>query len=121
MTELNFGDALRRSFLLTIIGINMPASSNRFLRTVGAILYGVAAGFAAIVVVILGCIFLGLLAGWVFTSLGWKQLGDSASVAGLSSVYFTVVIGLIIGLVVSYKVSVTRLRQQSPRSKPDSW
>lgn len=39
------------------------------------------------------------------TSLGWKQLGHSAYVAGLSSIYFTVVIGLIVGIIVWYKVS----------------
>jgi len=98
----------------------MSASSNSFLKTVGAILYGLVAGFAATVVIVLGSIFLGLLAGWVFTSLGWKQLGDSASVAGLYFIYFTAVIGLIVGLIVWYKVSATRLRQPSPRSKPDS-
>ncbi len=99
----------------------MSASSNSFPKTVGAILYGLVAGFAATMVIVLGCIFLGLLAGWVFTSLGWKQLGHSAYVAGLSSFYFTVVIGIIVGLIVWYKVSATRLRQQSVRSKPDSW
>ncbi len=99
----------------------MSASPNSFLKTVGAILYGLVAGFAATTVIVLGCIFLGLLAGWVFTSLGWKQLGHSAYVAGLSSVYFTVVIGLIVGLIVWYKVSATRLRQQSARPKPNSF
>lgn len=98
----------------------MSASSNSFPKTFGAILYGLVAGFAATMVIVLGCIFLGLLAGWVCTSLGWKQLGHSASVAGLASIYSTVVIGLIVGLVVWYKVSATRLRQQSARSKPDS-
>lgn len=90
------------------------------LKTIGAILYGLVAGFAATVVIVLGCIFLGLLAGLVLSSLGWKQLGDSAVAAGLSSVYFTVVIGLIVGLVVWYRVSAIRLRQQSARPKPDS-
>jgi hypothetical protein len=36
------------------------------------------------------------------------------------SINFTVVIGLIVGLIVWYKVSATRLPQQSARSKPDS-
>jgi uncharacterized membrane protein len=98
----------------------MPASSTSFSKTVEAILYGLVAGFAATMVIVLGCIFLGLLAGWIFTSLGWAQLGHSAYVAGLSSIYFTVVVGLIVGLIVWYKVSATRLRQQSTRSKPDS-
>jgi hypothetical protein len=98
----------------------MSTSGNNFLKTIGAILYGLVAGFAATVVIVLGCIFLGLLSGWIFDSLGWKQLGDSALVAGLSSVYFTVIIGLIVGLTVCYKVSTTHLRQQSARPKPNS-
>jgi hypothetical protein len=98
----------------------MSTSSNSFLKTIGPILYGLVAGFAATVVIVLGCIFLGLLSAWAFNSLGWKQLGDSALVAGLSSVYFTVVIGLIVGLVVWYKVSTTRLRQQSAQPKANS-
>jgi hypothetical protein len=108
------------AFFLSIIGTAMSASSNSFLKTIGAVLYGLVAGFAATVVIVLGCIFLGLLGGWVFRSLGWKQLGHSADVAGLSSVYFTVMIGLIVGLIVWYKVATTRLRQQSARPKINS-
>src|SRR5258708_39227505 len=89
-------------------GDQMSTSGNGFQKTIGAILYGLIAGFAAAVVIVLGCIFLGLLSGWIFNSLGWKQLGDSALVAGLSSVYFPVIIGLIVGLIVFYKVSTTR-------------
>jgi len=98
----------------------MSASSASFPKIIGALLYGLVAGFAAIVVIVLGCIFLGLAAGWAFSSLGWKQLGDSASIAGLSSIYFTVPIGLIVGLIVCFKVSTNRLRQQSTPPNPNS-
>jgi hypothetical protein len=96
----------------------MSPSGNSFPKTVGAILYGLIAGLAATVVIVLGCMFLGLLVGWASSSLGWKQLGYAATVAGFSSVYFTVVIGLIVGIIVCYKVSTTCLRQQSARPKP---
>jgi len=98
----------------------MSASSASFPKTIGALLFGLVAGFAAIVVIVLGCIFLGLVAGWVFGFLGWKQLGDQASIAGLSSIYFTVPIGLIVGLIVCFKVSTNRLRQQSAPPNPNS-
>jgi hypothetical protein len=93
----------------------MSPSGNSFQKAVGAILYGLIAGLAATVVIVLGCMFLGLLLGLACSSLGWKKLGYAATVAGFSSVYFTVVIGLIVGIIVCYKVSTTRLRQQSPR------
>jgi len=117
MDDYGVGNALRFNSLPGYHGDQMSTSSTSFLRIIGAILYGMVAGFAATVVIVLGCIFLGLLSGWAFNSLGWKQLGDSALVAGLSSVYFTVIIGLIVGLVVCYKVSTTRLRQQSGAAK----
>jgi hypothetical protein len=72
------------------------------------------------VAIVLGWMFLGFLAGWVFSSLGWKQLGYSATVAGLSLVYFTIPIGIIVGVIVCYKLSSTRLRQQSARPNTNS-
>src|SRR6266446_10084789 len=66
-----------------------------------------------------GC-FWGFSPGWVLSSLGWKQLGYSATVAGLSLVYFTIPIGIIVGVIVCYKLSSTRLRQQSARPNTDS-
>ena len=51
---------------------------------------------------------------------GLEATGYSADVAGLSSLYFTVIIGLIVGLIVWYKVATTRLRQQSARPKLNS-
>jgi hypothetical protein len=98
----------------------MSASPNRFLKTIGAILYGLVAGFAATVVVVLGCIFLGFLVGWIFSFLGWRELGRSATMAGLYSINFTVPIGFIVGLIVCYTVSISRLRQLSGRPKPNS-
>ena len=70
--------------------------------------------------IVLGWMFLGFLAGWVFSSLGWEQLGYSATVAG-SLVYFTIPIGIIVGVIVRYKLSSTRLRQQSARPNTNSW
>jgi len=98
----------------------MATSSNSFLKTIRAILYGLVAGFAATDVIVLGWMFLGFLAGWVFSSLGWKQLGYSATVAGLSLVYFTLPIGITVGVIFFYKLSSTRLRQQSAPQKTNS-
>jgi len=72
------------------------------------------------VAIVLRWMFLGFLAGWVLSSLGWKQLGYSATVAGLSLVYFTIPIGIIVGVIVCYELSSTRLRQQSARPNTDS-
>ena len=58
--------------------------------------------------------------GSVFSFLGWKELGSSATVAGLYFVYFTVPIGLIVGLIVCCTVSISRLRQPAERPKPNS-
>jgi hypothetical protein len=69
---LNVRNALRRRFLLGIMGTHDVA-------------------------IVLGWMFLGFLAGWALSSLGWKQLGYSAIVAGLSLVYLTIPIGIILG------------------------
>jgi hypothetical protein len=96
----------------------MSASSNRFLETIGAILTGLVAGFASTVVIVLGFMFLSFLAGWGFGVFGWKQLGYSTTRGGLASVYYTVPVGIFVGLIVGYRVWVTRLRQKSVPSKP---
>jgi hypothetical protein len=96
----------------------MSTSSNRFLETIGAILVGLVAGFASTVVIVLGFMFLCFLAGWGFGVFGWKQLAYSTTAGGLASVYYTVPVGIFVGLIVCYRVSVTRLRQKSVPSNP---
>ena len=56
----------------------------------------------------------------LFSFLGWRELGRSATMAGLYFIYFTVPIGLIVGLIVCCTVSISRLRQSSGRPTPDS-
>ena len=65
------------------------------------------------VAVVLGWMFLGFHAGWILSSMGWKQLGYSATVAGLSLLYFTIPIGIIVAVIVRCKLSPTRLPEQS--------
>lgn len=41
----------------------------------------------AATVVVLGCIFLGFLAGWILSAAGWKEQGGAATMAGLCYIY----------------------------------
>jgi hypothetical protein len=81
------------------------SAPNRFLKTIGAVLYGLVAGCAATVVMVLGCIFLG---GWILSVAGWKEQGGAATMAGLYYIYYIVPIGLIVGVIVGCKVSISR-------------
>jgi hypothetical protein len=80
------------------------------LKIVGIIFYGLVAGFAATVAIVLGPIFLGLLAGWIFNQLGWEQATRSVGSSGLYYIYFTGAVGLIVGVIVCLHVWITRLR-----------
>jgi MFS family permease len=88
----------------------MYAPRNRALKMVGIIFYGFVAGLAATVAIVLGPIFLGLLAGWIFNHLGWEQASKSVAFSGLYYIYFTGPIGLTIGVIVCLHVWITRLR-----------
>jgi len=61
----------------------MSASRNSAIKVVGIIVYGLVAGFAATVAIVLGPIFLGLLAAWIFNLLGWEQASRSVGFCGL--------------------------------------
>ena len=89
--------------------VKMAALTNRFVKTIGAVLYGLVAGCAATVVVVLGCIFLGFLGGWVLSLAGWKEQGGAATMAGLYYIYYIVPVGLIVGIIVGCKVSIRGL------------
>ncbi len=88
----------------------MYAPRNRAPKIVGIVFYGLVAGFAATVAIVLGPIFLGLLAGWIFNQLGWEQASKSVAFSGLYYIYFTGAIGLIVGVIVCLCVWITRLR-----------
>jgi hypothetical protein len=88
----------------------MYAPRNRALKMVGIIFYGFVAVFAATVAIVLGPIFLGLLAGWIFNQLGWEQASKSVAFSGLYYIYFTGAIGLIVGVIVCLCVWITGLR-----------
>jgi hypothetical protein len=113
---LNVANALRRSSVWVSLGPNIK-SSNRFLETIGAILTGLVAGFASTVVIVLGFMLLSFLAGWGFGVFGGKQLGYSTTTGGLASVYYPVPVCIFVGLIVRYRVRVTRLHQKSVPSK----
>ena len=95
------------------ISARMSASRNSAIKVVGIIVYGLVAGFAATVAIVLGPIFLGLLAAWIFNLLGWEQASRSVGFCGLYYIYFTGVIGLIVGVIVCLYVWITR-----PRNAP---
>jgi hypothetical protein len=64
---------------------------NNFLRPRGR--------FAATVAIVLGPIFLGLLAGWIFNQFGWEQAGKSVAFSGLYYIYFTgAIAGILAGV-----------------------
>jgi hypothetical protein len=88
----------------------MFAYPNSALKIIGIILYGLVAGFAASVAIVLGPIILGLLAGWIFIHLGWQQAGESVGFSGLYYIYFTGALGLVVGVIVCFYVWITRLR-----------
>lgn len=76
------------------------------LTIIAIILYGLVAGLAATIIIVLGSIFLRLLAARIFSQLGW----ESAMGVGLRSVYYTFIPGLIVGMIVCFKVWISRLR-----------
>jgi len=80
------------------------------------ILYGVAAGFAVAAVIVLGPIFLGLIASVIFKFFGWQEASQFAAVIGLYYINFTGVIGIVAGLIVGFMVCFRRLR--NPESPP---
>jgi hypothetical protein len=88
----------------------MPKFHQIGLNTFGIIFYGFLAGSAAATIIVLGPIFLGLFIGWIFNQVGWEQAGGSAMVGGLGSVYYTVIPGLIVGVIVCLRVWITCLR-----------
>jgi hypothetical protein len=88
----------------------MSASHNSALNVVGTIFYGLVAGFAATAVIVLGFVFLGSFACWIFHYLGWMHGGELSLACGLGSVYYTVIPGLVIGVIVCAKVWNRRLR-----------
>jgi hypothetical protein len=79
-------------------------------KTVGVILYGLIAGFAATTVTILGPILLAAFFGWIFHSLGWQHAEDAA-VTVVSYYIFIVGLGLLVGVFVCLTVWITRLRR----------
>jgi hypothetical protein len=87
----------------------MSAPTNSAAKVVGIILYGLAAGFAAATLTVLGPIFLALFFVWIFDSLGW-QPGRDLAVAVISCYIFIIGFGLIVGVFVCVYVWVTRLR-----------
>jgi hypothetical protein len=89
----------------------MAIAQTRPLRAFGNIVYGVVAGFAATVVIVLGIIFLGFAASWIFRLFGWDEASRLAFMSGLYYVYFTVPLGVIVGLIVCVRVVVKRFRQ----------
>jgi hypothetical protein len=87
-------------------------------KIVGAILYGLVAGFAATTVTILGPIFLALFFLWIFDSLGWRP-GRDLAVSVISGYIFITGLGLMIGVIVCVKVWITRLRSTPiPPARP---
>jgi MFS family permease len=88
----------------------MPAPHKSPTKVVAIILYGVVAGFAVTAIIVVGPVFLGLLAGWIFKQIGWEQASRFAEISGFYFFYFTVVIGVIAGLIICLYVWITRLR-----------
>ena len=88
----------------------MSPSHNSALSTAGVILYGLVAGFAAAVAVVLGSFFLIFFAIRIFRYPGSEHAGELAAASGLRSVYLTVIPGLIAGVIVCLKVCTRRLR-----------
>jgi hypothetical protein len=88
----------------------MTASHNSAPKIGGTILYGLVAGFAATVAIVLGSFFLIFFATWVFRYQGVPNAGELAAASGLGSVYFTFIPGFIVGVIVCVKVCAGRLR-----------
>jgi hypothetical protein len=78
-------------------------------KTVGVIVYGLVAGFAATTVAVLGPMLLALFFVWIFSSLGWQHARDAA-VTVISLYVFITGFGLLLGVFVCLRVCITRLR-----------
>lgn len=81
------------------------------VRACGNILYGLLAGFASTVVVVLGIIFLGFAASWIFRLFGWEEASRFATMSGFYYIHLTGPLGILVGLMVSIRVWLRRFRQ----------
>ena len=80
------------------------------LRAFGNVLYGLLAGFAATVVVVLGVIFLGFAASWIFRMFSWDEASRFATMSGFYYINFTGPLGILAGLIVCIRVCLRRFR-----------
>ena len=85
--------------------------TNSPLRAFGYILYGLVAGFAATVVIVIGCVFLGFLASWILKLFGRNQASSFALMSGFYYMNFIAPVGILVGLVVCIRVCLRRFRQ----------
>ena len=68
--------------------------------SVGRIVYGLVAGFAATVVIVLASIFADLVAARIFSQVDWEL----AMASGLRTVYYTVPPSIVVGVIVCWKI-----------------
>jgi hypothetical protein len=76
---------------------------------VGAILFGLAAGFATFIGIVIVSISVGALIAWLFDSNGWKGLGDYKPWLPIVFGQYSIVPGIAVGVLVCWKVWKTRL------------
>jgi hypothetical protein len=76
---------------------------------VGAILYGLAVGFASFIGIVIASVLVGSVIAWVFDSNGWTGLGDYKPWLPIMLGEDAIVPGIAVGAVVCWKIWKARL------------
>jgi hypothetical protein len=76
---------------------------------VGAILYGLAAGVAVLVVIVFAATVLGVLIALLADATGWIGLGESKPWLPLALGEYSIVPGVVVGAFVCWKIWKSRL------------
>src|ERR1700687_3024718 len=74
------------------------------------ILYAIAAGLSAFLILEAGAFFLGVIVSWIFAITGWVHLGEMSSWLGLYLVYRGFYSAMIVGVIVCWIVARSLLR-----------
>jgi hypothetical protein len=76
----------------------------------GAILYGLGVGFATLIGVVFTSVLLCAFIAWLFDSNGWAGLGEYKPWLPIIFGEYSIVPGVVVGAIVCWKMSKSRLR-----------
>ena len=78
---------------------------------IGAVLYGLAAGVAVLLVTVFVATFLGVLIALFADYTGWRGLGEAKPLLPLTFGEYSILPGIVVGVVVCWRIWKSRLRR----------